>query len=46
MKYHANRILHDEFVEDNRIARRNVAKSNRNQLFTKISEPCLEAKAR
>ncbi len=39
MKCHANRILHDGFVRDNRIASRNVAKSNRNQLFTKISKP-------
>ena len=38
MKCHANRILHDGFVRDNRIASRNVAKSNRNQLFTKISK--------
>jgi len=38
MKCHANRILHDGFARDNRIASRDVAKSNRNQLFTKISE--------
>jgi hypothetical protein len=38
MKCHANRILHDGFARDNRIASRNVAKSNRNQLFTKISK--------
>jgi len=37
MKYHANRILHDGLVRDNRIASGNVARSNRNQLFTKIS---------
>jgi len=36
MKWHANCILHDGFVRDNPIASSNVAKSNHNQLFTKI----------
>ena len=38
MKCHANRILHHGFVRHNRIASRNVAKNNRNQLFAKISK--------
>jgi hypothetical protein len=46
MKSHANRILHDGFVRNNRIASRNVAKSNRNQLFTKISKRPLVTIAR
>ena len=38
MKCRANCILHHGFVRHNRIASRNVAKNNRNQLFAKISK--------